>query len=162
MLSCACVKYREIGSLQKRVETKIPTLLSVSLRFTHGWRKRRILWSLDTDRCSESTYLQRKMVAFSRIGNNEKREEILGNNSKQWRHLISENPQLGFKIYYRLYSSRPWDIWHEWRVFIMFLLNLSYRFISGDVDIRNKEIIQKSELKTKNMGRERNTSRELK
>ena len=43
----------------------------------------------------------------------------------------------------------------------MFLLNLSYRFISGDVDIRNKEIIQKSELKTKNMGRERNTSREI-
>ena len=46
--------------------------------------------------------------------------------------------------------------------YIMFLLNLSYHFISGDVDIRNKEIIQKSELKTKNMGRERNTSRELK
>ena len=39
---------------------------------------------------------------------------------------------------------------------------LELPFISGDVDIRNKEIIQKSELKTKNMGRERNTSRELK
>ena len=49
------------------------------------------------------------------------------------------------KIYYRLYSSRPWDIWHEGRVFIMFPLDLSYRFISRDVDIRNKEIIQKSE-----------------
>ena len=44
----------------------------------------------------------------------------------------------------------------------MFSVDLIYRFISGDVDIRNKEIIQKSELKTKNMGRERNTSRELK
>ena len=41
--------------------------------------------------------------------------------------------------YFTLFGLGIFDI------IIMFLLDLSYRFISRDVDIRNKEIIQKSE-----------------